>query len=128
MCTLTLSMHDVQDKKHSELYLGRMRLLRKSRGVLRICVLVAFFFFSSRRRHTRYWRDWSSDVCSSDLRHWRGRFQPVAAILWKPSARRYMSPSSPCLASYATTLHQGAQPGLLTEPWQIGRASCRERV
>src|SRR5258707_8438168 len=25
------------------------------------------FFFSSRRRHTRYWRDWSSDVCSSDL-------------------------------------------------------------
>src|SRR3712207_7116855 len=29
------------------------------------CVL--FFFFSSRRRHTRYWRDWSSDVCSSDL-------------------------------------------------------------
>src|SRR5947209_20451955 len=26
------------------------------------------FFFSSRRRHTRYWRDWSSDVCSSDLK------------------------------------------------------------
>src|SRR6476620_12758319 len=25
------------------------------------------FFFSSRRRQTRYWRDWSSDVCSSDL-------------------------------------------------------------
>src|SRR5258707_13139546 len=30
---------------------------------MRLC----FFFFSSRRRHTRYWRDWSSDVCSSDL-------------------------------------------------------------
>src|SRR3712207_5930361 len=29
--------------------------------------LVFFFFFSSKRRHTRYWRDWSSDVCSSDL-------------------------------------------------------------
>src|SRR5258707_10247234 len=28
---------------------------------------VVCFFFSSRRRHTRYWRDWSSDVCSSDL-------------------------------------------------------------
>src|SRR3712207_2882135 len=28
---------------------------------------MCFFFFSSRRRHTRYWRDWSSDVCSSDL-------------------------------------------------------------
>src|SRR5271169_5325425 len=27
----------------------------------------AFFFFSSRRRHTRCYRDWSSDVCSSDL-------------------------------------------------------------
>src|SRR3712207_5378295 len=30
-------------------------------------VQIYFFFFSSRRRHTRYWRDWSSDVCSSDL-------------------------------------------------------------
>src|SRR3712207_109228 len=30
--------------------------------------VVFSFFFSSRRRHTRYWRDWSSDVCSSDLR------------------------------------------------------------
>src|SRR5215203_3181690 len=29
--------------------------------------IIFFFFFSSRRRHTRYWRDWSSDVCSSDL-------------------------------------------------------------
>ena len=31
------------------------------------CVL---FFFSSRRRHTRCSRDWSSDVCSSDLGEW----------------------------------------------------------
>src|SRR6266702_7131110 len=31
---------------------------------MRICI---FFFFSSRRRHTRWPRDWSSDVCSSDL-------------------------------------------------------------
>src|SRR5256884_8264803 len=30
-------------------------------------MLVLFFFFSSRRRHTRCSRDWSSDVCSSDL-------------------------------------------------------------
>src|SRR5215471_5716 len=30
-------------------------------------VLFFFFFFSSRRRHTRSLRDWSSDVCSSDL-------------------------------------------------------------
>src|SRR5207245_8091063 len=34
-----------------------------------VCVVsaVSFFFFSSRRRHTRCYRDWSSDVCSSDL-------------------------------------------------------------
>src|SRR6267378_7413724 len=30
----------------------------------------SFFFFSSRRRHTRSLRDWSSDVCSSDLTIW----------------------------------------------------------
>src|SRR3712207_8042017 len=31
------------------------------------------FFFSSRRRHTRYWRDWSSDVCSSELAGTKGQ-------------------------------------------------------
>src|SRR5690349_24206899 len=31
------------------------------------CDVFIFFFFSSRRRHTRSLRDWSSDVCSSDL-------------------------------------------------------------
>src|SRR6478752_9560605 len=35
-----------------------------------------FFFFSSRRRHTRCSRDWSSDVCSSDL---LGRAQAMVA-------------------------------------------------
>src|SRR5690625_7030997 len=34
------------------------------------------FFFSSRRRHTRWPRDWSSDVCSSDLYH----FPVIAAF------------------------------------------------
>src|SRR5690606_40179136 len=32
-----------------------------------LCFCIMFFFFSSRRRHTRFSRDWSSDVCSSDL-------------------------------------------------------------
>src|SRR5437763_15973608 len=32
-----------------------------------MCSVSCFFFFSSRRRHTRYIGDWSSDVCSSDL-------------------------------------------------------------
>src|SRR5207253_3502646 len=36
-----------------------------STGSVGVCVGV--FFFSSRRRHTRWPRDWSSDVCSSDL-------------------------------------------------------------
>src|SRR2546422_7140823 len=33
----------------------------------RCIFFLVFFFFSSRRRHTRCSRDWSSDVCSSDL-------------------------------------------------------------
>src|SRR5439155_10876943 len=32
-----------------------------------LALIYSFFFFSSRRRHTRWPRDWSSDVCSSDL-------------------------------------------------------------
>src|SRR5437867_3320306 len=34
-----------------------------------------FFFFSSRRRHTRSYGDWSSDVCSSDLKQYRYKFR-----------------------------------------------------
>src|SRR5256884_320045 len=36
-------------------------------SLLTLIVVYFFFFFSSRRRHTRCSRDWSSDVCSSDL-------------------------------------------------------------
>src|SRR5207253_8700416 len=39
------------------------------------------FFFSSRRRHTRWPRDWSSDVCSSDLLASLGEL-PEATALW----------------------------------------------
>src|SRR5690606_40144304 len=35
---------------------------------LHTLLLSSCFFFSSRRRHTRFSRDWSSDVCSSDLK------------------------------------------------------------
>src|SRR5690606_39563855 len=41
------------------------------------CLFGSFFFFSSRRRHTRFSRDWSSDVCSSDL---EGRRQEVSTF------------------------------------------------
>src|SRR5260221_13561182 len=51
----------------------------RRRCCIRKCIApgVFFFFFSSRRRHTRSLCDWSSDVCSSDLRlagdSWRSR-------------------------------------------------------
>src|SRR5207247_7321121 len=44
----------------------------------RVCSYVRFFFFSSRRRHTRSTRDWSSDVCSSDLVALELSAQPAA--------------------------------------------------
>src|SRR5690625_8051704 len=52
-----------------------------------LCVL---FFFSSRRRHTRWPRDWSSDVCSSDLGAHIPPRPMIAASLdfrWWPSKR-----------------------------------------
>src|SRR3989442_2246434 len=51
-----------------------LRIARRGLGVRRaerfgevVWVSLVFFFFTSRRRHTRCGRDWSSDVCSSDL-------------------------------------------------------------
>src|SRR2546422_2447768 len=41
------------------------------------CSIHFFFFFSSRRRHTRCSRDWSSDVCSSDLRQSCGKVRDL---------------------------------------------------
>src|SRR5690606_24256836 len=44
------------------------------------------FFFSSRRRHTRFSRDWSSDVCSSDLKYktvcWCIDFGKFWIVVW----------------------------------------------
>src|SRR5258707_7267688 len=45
------------------------------------------FFVSSRRRHTRYWRDWSSDVCSSDLLQESGR---CALGRWAARGKQYI--------------------------------------
>src|SRR5438132_13973682 len=64
--------------------------------------LFCFFFFSSRRRHTRSLCDWSSDVCSSDLVH--------------ELVHRDVKPGNLLLRP----------DGLLKI--EIGRASCRERV
>src|SRR2546422_9478882 len=48
-----------------------------------------FFFFSSRRRHTRCSRDWSSDVCSSDLGSVGTKAGRVAVLMPIGSARRH---------------------------------------
>src|SRR2546429_4512733 len=61
-----------------------------------------WFFFSSRRRHTRCSRDWSSDVCSSDL---NGELLQVSLLLrLGPRANLTNRPQSPgasmeCLAN-----------------------------
>src|SRR5690242_21637903 len=50
----------------------------------------SFFFFSSRRRHTRLTCDWSSDVCSSDL--------SVLTLVWMPWAVFVMVTVAPGIA------------------------------
>src|SRR5437879_11973039 len=52
------------------------------------------FFFSSRRRHTRYIGDWSSDVCSSDLGK-RNRAARRAARFLLPLLFQPMNPEPP---------------------------------
>src|SRR3712207_3360796 len=61
-----------------------------------------FIFFSSRRRHTRYWRDWSSDVCSSDL----------IRVYLPPDANCLLSVADHCLRSrnYVNVIVAGKQP------------------
>src|SRR6266542_7003600 len=62
---------------------------------LKICI---FFFFSSRRRHTRCYRDWSSDVCSSDLgpRVVDLEAAVIDVVDLKVAGRRARSGSRPC--------------------------------
>src|SRR5690606_40330012 len=55
---------------------------------LKFVMLRVYFFFSSRRRHTRFSRDWSSDVCSSDLRHTCRRQARRGRLLRPPSPAR----------------------------------------
>src|SRR5699024_11223161 len=43
--------------------------------------LCFYFFFSSRRRHTRSKRDWSSDVCSSDLAQPGTESEPASVVV-----------------------------------------------
>src|SRR5690606_28306112 len=75
--------------------------------------LFFFFFFSSRRRHTRFSRDWSSDVCSSDL--FGGNAAPDAGSRYieyggVPDSRRDMG-SSPPPAESGPAGKGGRRPG-----------------
>src|SRR5262245_62379546 len=89
-----------------------------------------FFFFSSRRRHTRCLSDWSSDVCSSDLKPWLILFLAIAAFyLWGLGSLPLVGPDEP---RYAQVAREMLARGDFITPTlgglQIGRASCRERV
>src|SRR2546421_9402989 len=94
-----------------------------------VVLAVRFFFFSSRRRHTRSDRDWSSDVCSSDLDK-----EAVDAILHHPDIKAVSFVGSTPIAKYiyATAAANGkrvqALGGAKNHAVEIGRASCRERV
>src|SRR5699024_12060574 len=82
-----------------------------------VCI-VLFFFFSSRRRHTRSKRDWSSDVCSSDLA--AGNTTLWVLVLTTAGYVGVVALSrqfSPFLARRSCFALAG----------EIGRASCRER-
>src|SRR5207249_6103328 len=92
---------------------------------------VDLFFFSSRGRHTRSKRDWSSDVCSSDLKkllelcraHRRahpGSWLVEQDDLWVEHQRA---------AELEQLLLSAGKParGLVGQPPEIGRAACRER-
>src|SRR3989449_4263572 len=88
-----------------------------------------FFFFSSRRRHTRCSRDWSSDVCSSDLRRFGGRWARATTHEHSTGRRRTMNTEK---TEYQLIMEAGDElrrRGLMPTPArEIGRASCRERV
>src|SRR5207302_2629203 len=93
--------------------------------------------FSSRRRHTRFSRDWSSDVCSSDLAQGSAVSATTKALAdtQAPSsptnlaATAVSSPQidlswSPATDNVGVTGYRVYRDGTLAE---IGRASCRER-
>src|SRR5437868_8059984 len=88
-----------------------------------------FFFFSSRRRHTRSKRDWSSDVCSSDLYPWsREVWALLMDKLFAAGARLVMFDIVFGASTDADAAFQAALDKYRDRVVKIGRASCRERV
>src|SRR5699024_11687107 len=69
----------------------RFSFLSMSLSLLTIFLFfLLFFFFSSRRRHTRSKRDWSSDVCSSDLKLLELLFEESWFLLHYRIRRRFL--------------------------------------
>src|SRR5207302_4766369 len=87
-----------------------------------VCVLWLFcFFFSSRRRHTRFSRDWSSDVCSSDLRSRGGASCAGRACATRTSSRS--RPRAPSASPLRTTPRTASS---RSEERRVGK-ECRSR-
>src|SRR5690606_41082018 len=88
--------------------------------------------FSSRRRHTRFSRDWSSDVCSSDLKLLLMHLRHLALFLEKGQNH----PEPPTAKYFHLMKNSPTHQFLETFPLEdssmflkkIGRASCRERA
>src|SRR5206468_10064461 len=94
-------------------------------------VLRVLFFFSSRRRHTRSDRDWSSDVCSSDLAPLDAAAlaAPLAGAL--PDGKSGLADPAlraPTRPEPAVVLLQAAAASTAARTAKIGRAPCRERA
>ena len=70
---------------------------------------VFFSIFSSRRRHTGYWRDWSSDVCSSDLSKLRNVLCRYLVVI--QDSRCIIPLSGRIQASWCHVLLSGRNPG-----------------
>src|SRR2546430_10568997 len=87
------------------------------------------FFFSSRRRHTRFDCDWSSDVCSSDLQD-RAVVAGIEQVLG--ALQQTLTEAAVALRRQLEVAgQQRAQRAFRTARriyGKIGRASCRERV
>src|SRR5205809_3654157 len=96
---------------------------------LNISSFFLFFFFSSRRRHTRCSRDWSSDVCSSDL-NFADDQGYLRALL--PTPVSYIGMLGPRQRTERILRNLSAEDPVAESrvyaPVEIGRASCRERV
>src|SRR5439155_12539571 len=85
------------------------------------------FFFSSRRRHTRWPRDWSSDVCSSDLAALTGPFlqQQEQALRDQNRAYPFSFTPQPFQARLAISIPLW---GNFQQPLQVSQRSEERRV